>query len=66
VVHDHRSNPLHWFAGVGYNPKLDQKMVAKRRRIKVDQELPMGEEYAALIERILRPANVFATTIRPS
>jgi tRNA(His) 5'-end guanylyltransferase len=39
----------------GYNPKLGQKVMTSRRRAKVDQELPMGEEYAALVTRIIRP-----------
>ena len=47
---------LYWerYERVGYNPKLDQKVVTTRRRIKVDQELPMGEEYGRFIERLLR------------
>jgi tRNA(His) guanylyltransferase len=38
----------------GYNPKVDQKVVTARRRIKVDRELPAGEEYGRFIERLLR------------
>lgn len=37
----------------GYNPKLGQKVVTTRRRIKVDRKLPMGEAYATLIRQIL-------------
>lgn len=37
----------------GYNPKLNQRVTARRRRIKVDRELPMKEEYGRFIQRIL-------------
>jgi hypothetical protein len=37
-------------------PKLDQKVVTTRRRIKVDQELPTGAEYAAVVARLMRAA----------
>jgi tRNA(His) 5'-end guanylyltransferase len=36
----------------GYNPKLNQKVTARRRRIKVDRELPVKEEYGRLLQRI--------------
>ncbi|HJT78740.1 MAG TPA: tRNA(His) guanylyltransferase Thg1 family protein [Gemmataceae bacterium] len=38
----------------GYNPKSGQKVATTRRRIKVDRELPMGEEYADFVGRLLR------------
>lgn len=46
---------LYWesYDKEGYNPKLNQMVTARRRRIKVDRELPMKEEYGRLIERIL-------------
>ena len=42
-----RGTGLYWerYDRAGYNPKLDQKTVASRRRLKVDRELPLGEEY---------------------
>ncbi|HEY7313589.1 MAG TPA: tRNA(His) guanylyltransferase Thg1 family protein [Gemmataceae bacterium] len=61
-----RGSGLHWevYERESYNPKLNQKVMATRRRIKLDEELPLGEEYAALIERLLRvrelPSNVKA------
>jgi tRNA(His) 5'-end guanylyltransferase len=50
-----RGTGLYWecYEREGYNPKLDQKVVATRRRIKVNQELPMGEEYAAFVGRLM-------------
>lgn len=47
-----RGTALYWeqYEREGYNPKVGQKVIATRRRIKVDEELPMGEEYARLIE----------------
>jgi tRNA(His) 5'-end guanylyltransferase len=43
-----------WYEREGYNPKLDQKVVTTRKRIKVDRELPMGEAYAALLGRLIQ------------
>jgi tRNA(His) 5'-end guanylyltransferase len=39
-----RGTGLYWerFEREGYNPKLDQKVVTTRRRIKADRELPLG------------------------
>jgi tRNA(His) guanylyltransferase len=50
-----RGTGLYWetFEREGYNPKLDQKVLTTRRQIKVDRELPMGEEYAEKIKRIM-------------
>ena len=50
-----RGTGLYWasFEREGYNPKLNQKVVATRRRVKVDRELPLGEEYAVVISRLL-------------
>ncbi|HEY7424214.1 MAG TPA: tRNA(His) guanylyltransferase Thg1 family protein [Gemmataceae bacterium] len=50
-----RGTGLYWerYEREGYNPKMDQKVVTTRRRIKVDGELPMGEEYGRLIEHLL-------------
>ena len=51
-----RGTGLYWesYEREGYNPKLDRKVVATRRRIKVDRELPIGEEYARLIAHLVR------------
>jgi tRNA(His) 5'-end guanylyltransferase len=38
----------------GYNPKLAQTVTATRRHIKVDESLPMGADYAALVRRIMK------------
>jgi tRNA(His) guanylyltransferase len=50
-----RGTGLYWerYEREGYNPKLDQKVVTTRRRVKVDQELPMAEEYADFIRRLM-------------
>jgi len=50
-----RGTGLYWeaFEREGYDPKLGQKVVTTRRRIKVDRELPMAEEYAARISRMM-------------
>jgi tRNA(His) guanylyltransferase len=54
-----RGTGLYWeqYEREGYNPKLDQKVITTRRRIKVDEELPMGDEYARLIETKLLLTN---------
>jgi tRNA(His) guanylyltransferase len=59
-----RGTSLYWasFEREGYNPKLDLKVIATRRRVKVDRELPIGEEYAVVISRLLRQE----TILRPS
>ncbi len=51
-----RGTGLYWerYEREGYNPKLDQKVVTTRRRIKVDQELPMGQEYAGFLSRLMQ------------
>jgi tRNA(His) 5'-end guanylyltransferase len=52
-----RGTGLYWerYERAGYNPQLDQNVVTTRRRIRVDQELPLGDEYAWLIEQLLHP-----------
>jgi tRNA(His) 5'-end guanylyltransferase len=37
----------------GYNPRRDEKVMTRRRRIKVDHELPIKEEYGSFIQRFL-------------
>jgi tRNA(His) 5'-end guanylyltransferase len=51
-----RGTGLYWerYEREGYNPKLDQKVLTTRRRVKIDPELPMGEEYADFISRLIR------------
>jgi len=48
---------LYWeaYEKEGFNPKSGQKEMAKRRRIKVDLELPVGDEYNHLIKNIVIP-----------
>jgi tRNA(His) 5'-end guanylyltransferase len=50
-----RGIALYWesYEKTGYNPKEGRAVTAVRRRVKVDADLPMKEEYAARIERIL-------------
>jgi tRNA(His) guanylyltransferase len=50
-----RGAGLYWetYEREGYNPKLDEQVKTTRRRIKKDQELPMGEEYARWIGQLL-------------
>lgn len=50
-----RGTGLYWedYEKAGYNPIQQQAVVVKRRRIKVDEELPMKEAYAELILRII-------------
>jgi hypothetical protein len=37
----------------GFNPKTQQTVMAQRRRIKVDEELPMKDDYAAFIRKLV-------------
>jgi tRNA(His) 5'-end guanylyltransferase len=50
-----RGTGLYWeeFTKEGFNPKTGQTVLATRRRIKADEELPMKEEYGELIRRLL-------------
>ena len=47
---------LYWshFEKEGWNPTKKEKVVARRREIKVDLEIPMGEEYHQFILEILK------------
>ena len=51
-----RGTGLYWesYEKEGYNPKKRTKVVAVRRRIRVDNELPMKDEYRQLVRQILR------------
>ena len=46
-----RGAGLYWetFEKEGFNPKLGQAVTAVRRRIKVDRDLPMGDDYSRFI-----------------
>jgi tRNA(His) guanylyltransferase len=50
-----RGTGLYWetYEREGYNPKSDQKVLTTRRRIKVDEVLPMGDEYGTFIGRMI-------------
>ena len=50
-----RGTGVYWetFQKEGFNPKLGQPVTATRRRLKVDRELPMAEEYGSLIAHFL-------------
>jgi tRNA(His) 5'-end guanylyltransferase len=56
---------LYWetYQRQGYNPKLGQAVLTTRRRVKVDRELPLGEDYAALIGRLLRSRTTITARI---
>jgi tRNA(His) guanylyltransferase len=46
---------IYWegFEKEGWNPKSQTPVVAQRRRITIDYELPVGEKYSELIKKIL-------------
>ena len=50
-----RGAGIYWetFQKEGFNPKLGQTVAAVRRRIKVDRELPMAEEYDRFVTQFL-------------
>lgn len=49
---------LYWeeYAKKGYNPKEQREVVATRRRVKGDDELPMREEYGVWLREGMRAA----------
>lgn len=49
---------LYWemFDKVGYDPIQQKEVIARRRQIHVEKELPMKEAYGAFIERLLTTA----------
>jgi tRNA(His) 5'-end guanylyltransferase len=51
-----RGTGLLWetFQREGYNPIRDERVTATRRRVKVDESLPMGAEYGAFVREIVR------------
>ncbi|HYT91450.1 MAG TPA: tRNA(His) guanylyltransferase Thg1 family protein [Gemmataceae bacterium] len=50
-----RGTGLYWetYQKEGYNPKEDRKVMSTRRRVKVDRDLPMKEEYDLFIRKLL-------------
>lgn len=50
-----RGTGLYWetYEKEGYNPKRNQKVVARRRRVKRDEELAIKEEYSRFIQQLL-------------
>ena len=50
-----RGTGLYWeeYEKIGYNPKEQIEVKAIRRRIRIDQELPMKDEYRTFIRQIL-------------
>jgi tRNA(His) guanylyltransferase len=50
-----RGSGLYWetFEKVGYDPVQGHERVGIRRRVKVDEELPLKEEYGAFIQQFL-------------
>jgi tRNA(His) guanylyltransferase len=48
---------LYWetYEKVGFNPVTKQEIKASRRRVKVDRELPMKDEYGSFVRRLLAP-----------
>lgn len=41
----------------GFDPIKQQQVMAVRRRVRLEEELPTGDGYAALIERLMTPAS---------
>lgn len=54
-----RGTGLYWenYEKQGYNPVQGKEVVTKRRRVKVDEELPMKEGYETFISRLLGTLN---------
>ncbi len=50
---------VYWenYAKVGHDPRSGEAMTATRRRLAVDLELPQGQAYDELIERLLIPSS---------
>jgi len=46
---------LYWESYVkeGYNPKRNETVLARRQRIKVNEELPLGDDYSGLVRQIM-------------
>ena len=67
IAWQRRGGGLYWesYEKEGYNPRLNQKVTARRQRIKVDRELPIKEEYGRLVERIMTGASDVGTAEQP-
>ena len=48
----------------GFNPETGQVVLARRRRIRVEGELPMGDEYAVMVRRLVGSVVADATAPR--
>lgn len=50
-----RGTGVYWesYEKEGFNPKLGQPVAVTRRRLKIDRDLPLAEDYAAFIARFL-------------
>lgn len=53
-----RGTGLYWqtYEKIGYDPKHEQEVTTQRRRITVDEELPMKDAYSAFIFKLLESA----------
>lgn len=53
-----RGTGLYWetYSKPALNPRTGKEVEAQRRRLKVDYELPMKDEYSAFVGALLRPA----------
>ena len=67
IAWQRRGGGLYWesYEKEGYNPRLNQKVTARRQRIKVDRELPIKEEYGQFIQGLLTGICHGATTESP-
>ena len=48
---------LYWetYEKEGFNPKKRERVTAIRRRVRIDRELPMRDDYARFLERLVQP-----------
>ena len=51
---------------VGWNPKKEEEVIAKRNEIEVDFEIPMGDDYNLFIESILKKNKTEITKAKKS
>jgi hypothetical protein len=58
------ARPWNWKEG--YNPREQKTVVARRRRVKVDTELPVMEAYDALLRGLLAASQGEADDVAPS
>lgn len=57
-----RGSGLYWetYEKQGWNPKLGTTVSATRRRLVINRELPLGDDYAALVLSLARPGPLLA------